>query len=188
MLEWGWRLPFLSGILIGVFAIWIRNGLDESAEFEESNIRRSALGEQAAAEEGRLKTALKETPLWTSVQEHPIEIFVMFMVSGTFAVGVWVLTAFPPSLYQDLMDPPLGYSQGRREGGAVFDRSTSYIWLMHTCLCCVQICSIAFFGWLGDIVGNTRLMVSACALIAVFAVPCLGAMGLGSVLSESPSK
>ena len=91
----------------------------------------------------------------------------MFMVSGTFAVGVWVLTAFPPTLYQDLMDPPLGgkYSAGDGEGGggrrsggggAMFERGTSYIWLMHTGLCCFQIASIAFFGWLGDHVGNTR--------------------------------
>jgi hypothetical protein len=93
-----------------------------------------------------------------SVREHPIEIMTMFMVSGTFAVGVWVLTAFPPTLYQDLMDPPLGWKDpaGDGEGRAMFERGTSYIWLMHTGLCCVQIASIAFFGWLGDHVGNTR--------------------------------
>jgi MFS family permease len=26
VLEWGWRIPFLSGVLIGAFAVWIRNG------------------------------------------------------------------------------------------------------------------------------------------------------------------
>lgn len=34
MAEWGWRLPFLVAIPIGLFGLWIRNGLEESKEFE----------------------------------------------------------------------------------------------------------------------------------------------------------
>lgn len=34
MLEWGWRLPFLIAIPLGLFGLWIRNGLEESEEFQ----------------------------------------------------------------------------------------------------------------------------------------------------------
>ncbi|MET4640095.1 MFS transporter [Mycetocola sp. 2940] len=34
MAEWGWRIPFLIAIPIGLFGLWIRNGLEESEEFQ----------------------------------------------------------------------------------------------------------------------------------------------------------
>ncbi|QHK18507.1 MFS transporter [Pseudarthrobacter psychrotolerans] len=34
MEDWGWRLPFIFGLLIGPVGIWIRRTLDESPEFE----------------------------------------------------------------------------------------------------------------------------------------------------------
>jgi MFS transporter, MHS family, proline/betaine transporter len=34
MADWGWRLPFLAAIPIGLFGLWIRNGLEETKEFE----------------------------------------------------------------------------------------------------------------------------------------------------------
>ncbi|MEP9377304.1 MFS transporter [Aquabacter sp. CN5-332] len=35
MQEWGWRLPFLSGILVGFFGLWMRMGLPEPPAFAE---------------------------------------------------------------------------------------------------------------------------------------------------------
>lgn len=34
MTAWGWRLPFLIAIPVGLFGLWIRNGLEESEEFQ----------------------------------------------------------------------------------------------------------------------------------------------------------
>jgi MHS family shikimate/dehydroshikimate transporter-like MFS transporter len=33
-LSWGWRLPFLFSVVLVLVALWIRNGMAESAEFE----------------------------------------------------------------------------------------------------------------------------------------------------------
>lgn len=37
---WGWRLPFLFGALLGVFAIWLRRHLPRSSHFQEHDARR----------------------------------------------------------------------------------------------------------------------------------------------------
>lgn len=33
-LSWGWRLPFLFSVVLVLIALWIRNGMAESQEFE----------------------------------------------------------------------------------------------------------------------------------------------------------
>lgn len=33
-LSWGWRLPFLFSVALVLIALWIRNGMAESQEFE----------------------------------------------------------------------------------------------------------------------------------------------------------
>ena len=36
--DWAWRIPFLSGIVLGGSAIWIRRSLVESAQFEQLKV------------------------------------------------------------------------------------------------------------------------------------------------------
>jgi MHS family proline/betaine transporter-like MFS transporter len=56
MLAWGWRLPFLSGIVVGVFGLWLRRGIPDSPTY----VRLAAAGalprqpvRQALQREGR---------------------------------------------------------------------------------------------------------------------------------------
>src|SRR5438445_9265824 len=34
-LAWGWRIPFLASLLLVVFGLWIRRGVDETPLFKE---------------------------------------------------------------------------------------------------------------------------------------------------------
>jgi fructose-bisphosphate aldolase class 1 len=43
--SWGWRLPFLFSVALVLIALWIRNGMAESQEFE-------AQGQQFAQPQG----------------------------------------------------------------------------------------------------------------------------------------
>ena len=37
--DWAWRLPFLAGIVIGFFGLWMRRGMIESPDFELENAK-----------------------------------------------------------------------------------------------------------------------------------------------------
>ena len=39
LMSWGWRLPFLSGILVAAFGMWMRHGVPESAQVGECVVR-----------------------------------------------------------------------------------------------------------------------------------------------------
>ena len=47
---WGWRVPFLSGILFGVIGIWLRSKLDddEGVPFQVDEIRKEKISESAS--------------------------------------------------------------------------------------------------------------------------------------------
>jgi len=36
MLQWGWRMPFIIGCVIGPFALWMRRSIDETPAFEQA--------------------------------------------------------------------------------------------------------------------------------------------------------
>ncbi|GLK19065.1 MFS transporter [Herbiconiux flava] len=56
MNDWGWRLPFLIAIPIGLFGLWVRNGLEETEEFKAA--RKSV-------------ATVKQTPVKTMFMRHP---------------------------------------------------------------------------------------------------------------------
>ena len=51
-LSWGWRLPFLFSVVLVLAALWIRNGMAESAEFEQQQ-REQQLQPKKKAAAGR---------------------------------------------------------------------------------------------------------------------------------------
>ncbi len=55
-LSWGWRLPFLFSVVLVLIALWIRNGMAESQEFEAQQsqgnapqMKKAATGSGSAA-------------------------------------------------------------------------------------------------------------------------------------------
>lgn len=82
---WGWRLPFLTGILIGPVGWLIRSRVDESPEFlaYTSQVER---GEQRA----------EKTPLKTLLRDYPKEGLASIGVAVAGTVSAYVFVFFLP--------------------------------------------------------------------------------------------
>ncbi|CCD92907.1 putative Permease of the major facilitator superfamily (MFS); citrate transporter [Bradyrhizobium sp. ORS 375] len=100
--SWGWRVPFLLGILIGPVGWYLRRRCDESPEFQ------AYLAERAAS-----TAPAKKTTLGQLFAEHPRELMASFglIAAGTaiYYVGGVFLPAYAASeLKLPLADAQLG--------------------------------------------------------------------------------
>ncbi|WP_254699039.1 MFS transporter [Rhodococcus sp. SGAir0479] len=73
MSDWGWRIPFLVGGLLGFFALYLRRGLEESEAFTEKATAAAANGDQSSA-----RTALRD--IWA---QRASILRVVVLVGGT---------------------------------------------------------------------------------------------------------
>ena len=92
---WGWRLPFLSGVLIALVAIWMRKGLSETPVFLDMEAKKR-VGRNPVAEAFQL------------VPERIIHMFflVILVGAGFYTVFIW----WPTLLGHYLRPGPSGLS------------------------------------------------------------------------------
>src|ERR1700722_4283546 len=81
--HWGWRVPFIVGLLIAPAGLLLRRSLRETAEFESERMRHRAV-----------------TPLRSAFGEHGTALLVGFGLSIPWAVGVYVLNIYTPVYVQ----------------------------------------------------------------------------------------
>jgi MHS family proline/betaine transporter-like MFS transporter len=81
--QWGWRVPFLVGLLIAPAGLLLRRSLRETAEFESERIRHRSV-----------------TPLRSAFGEKGAALLVGFGLSIPWAVGVYVLNIYTPVYVQ----------------------------------------------------------------------------------------
>ncbi|MFM0061479.1 MFS transporter [Paraburkholderia phytofirmans] len=82
---WGWRLPFLLGILIGPVGWLIRQRVDESPEFVEHTEKVRSSGKSVA-----------KTPLATLVRDYPRAALASIGVAVVGTVSAYVFVFFLP--------------------------------------------------------------------------------------------
>ena len=83
MSDWGWRIPFLMGAVLGPVGLYIRRDIDETPAFEAATAARNNLTEAAPAENTALSIrraaqAFLFTTLWT------VAYYVMLAYMPTF--------------------------------------------------------------------------------------------------------
>ncbi|CAG9269827.1 MFS transporter, MHS family, proline/betaine transporter [Paraburkholderia unamae] len=66
--SWGWRVPFLFGMLIGPVGLYIRRRIDETPEFERSEKAESPVRELLATQKARVLASIGALVLTTSAQ------------------------------------------------------------------------------------------------------------------------
>jgi len=86
--RWGWRVPFLIGLLIAPAGLVLRRALHETADFESERQRRRASGDSPG------------TALRLALRAHRGALAVGFGLSILWAVAVYVLNIYTPVYVQ----------------------------------------------------------------------------------------
>ncbi|HJV26948.1 MAG TPA: MFS transporter [Aromatoleum sp.] len=88
---WGWRVPFMIGLLIGPVGLWIRRHLSETEAFLEAH--------QAPSEKQSLGRMLRN---------HLREVFAVTGVTVCGTVGFYVILVYMPTFATKQLGLPLG--------------------------------------------------------------------------------
>ncbi|WP_404992052.1 MFS transporter [Cupriavidus pauculus] len=138
---WGWRIPFLFGLLIGPVGMYIRSHLEEPPEFEARQAERRA-------------SNVKFSPLSQVLRDHPREVLAGLGVTILWTVCTYVLVFYMPSYAKQQLGLPLG---------ATF-QSTAICGAIILVLC-------PLMGMLSDRVGRKRMLSVVALLILALAYP-----------------
>ena len=85
IVEWGWRVPFLFGILVGPVGLYIRRRLDETPEYVEIEPTR--------------------TPVRDVLREHPIEVLLAMGVAVISNSSAYIILYIPTYAMKELHLP-----------------------------------------------------------------------------------
>lgn len=151
-LSWGWRLPFLFSIVLVLGALWVRNGMEESVEFER------ALAEQP-------KQAKKRLPVFEALISHPGAFLKIILLRLCELLTMYIVTAFALnySTHNLGMSRELFLNIGLLIGGV-------------SCL------TIPMFAWLADRFGRRRIYITGAIVGALSAFPFFMALEARSIV------
>lgn len=149
---WGWRLPFVIGLLIAPVGLWLRSHLSETEAFA------TAQAEEAHA-------GAVSTRLWRLLRSYPSALALGFGISVLWAVSVYALVIFLPVHVQRA----LGMS-----GSDAFAASlVANAIFAPACL---------LFGRLGDRCGQRLLLFAGAGSLAALTVPLMAWLAAESSL------
>ena len=78
-LSWGWRIPFIFSIVLVIAALWIRNGMEESTEFELQREK---------------PVAKKRLPVMDALVQHPGAFLKIIALRLCELLTMYIVTAF----------------------------------------------------------------------------------------------
>jgi Sugar (and other) transporter. len=141
MRDWGWRVPFVIGGLMGLIALWLRLNLEETPVFKEMQ------------EFERKHTSTKRSLASMVVEEWPQLVKSLGLVA-IYNVTYYVGLAYIPGYLTN----ELGYSNS----------FSSMIGLVGT-FCLVLM--VPFSGLMADRFGRNRMIKIGCIWLILFSIP-----------------
>ncbi|RAU43895.1 MULTISPECIES: MFS transporter [unclassified Pseudomonas] len=94
MLEWGWRVPFLLALPLGIIGLWMRLSIEDSPEFE-------AKKDDTAGK--------KSQPFAELISSYPRALFKVVLIALVQNIGTYIGTVFIAAYFSSI----LGYSKGQ---------------------------------------------------------------------------
>ena len=91
---WGWRLPFLGGLLVGVVGWQMRRGSEETPEF--ARLQRAGLIEQR--------------PALQALREMPGRVLQLAGIVLLFGVAIYTLFVWMPTYLTHFVKPPVPHA------------------------------------------------------------------------------
>jgi MHS family proline/betaine transporter-like MFS transporter len=88
--SWGWRIPFLSGVIIAFYGYFIRRGLDETPVFEK------------AAREGEVS----KSPLSEVMKNNRKELLAVFFLNAGGCTSYWLILTYMTSYIIKILGLP----------------------------------------------------------------------------------
>lgn len=140
--SWGWRLPFLFSLVLVAIAWWVRNGMDESLEFEANK----TLQDRA--------NKIRNFPIFEALRQNPKAFLLIIALRLGELLTMYIVTAFA-----------LNYSTTHL--GLARDMFLN-IGLLVGAVSCV---SIPCFAYLADRFGRRRIYVTGALIGFASAVP-----------------
>ncbi|MDI3407259.1 MFS transporter [Streptomyces cavernicola] len=153
---WGWRLPFLVGLLVLALAWYIHARVEETPAFKEA--------EQALAEQEK-GDGDKRSPLRTILREH---LGTVFLAGGSFAVN----TATFYIIITGVLDYTTRHLHMERES----------VLMVSLCISLTQLALIPLSAALSDRIGRIRIYGLGAVGLLVWAVPMFLLIDTGSLL------
>ncbi|MDQ0380490.1 MFS transporter [Amycolatopsis thermophila] len=153
---WGWRIPFLSGLLLVFVGIYVQLKIEESPVFNELRRSSSAAARRAGVRKAPVGQAIRL--YWRQILQA---VCAFFVVNGTFYIFI--------SGILDYGTKTLG-----------LDRTPMLLVVMLAGL--TQVVTIPVFGALSDRVGRKRIYLAGAVAMAVAAFPMFWLIDTGSLL------
>lgn len=141
-ISWGWRLPFIFSLVLVAIAWWIRNGMDESQEFEANK----TLHDRAEK--------IRHFPIFEALRQNPKAFLLIIALRFGELLTMYIVTAFA----MNYSTTHLGLSRD------IFLN----IGLLVGAVSCV---SIPCFAYLADRFGRRRIYVTGALIGVVSAIP-----------------
>lgn len=140
-LNWGWRLPFLFSIVLVLGALWVRNGMEESAEFEQTR-------------EQHPPRQKKRLPVFEALTRHPGAFLKIIALRLCELLTMYIVTAFALNYSTHNLGLPreLFLNIGLLVGG-------------------ISCMTIPLFAWLADRFGRRRIYITGALIGALSAFP-----------------
>ncbi|WP_110946773.1 MFS transporter [Pseudomonas bohemica] len=154
MAQWGWRVLFAIGGLLGLIALYLRLGLEETPIFKEIQ-QQEALHKSASGEKTSLFSLM--------VSQWPQMLKCMGLVT-VFNVTYYIVLGYIPGYLENV----LGYSNSF----AVSLGLTATLFMLVL---------IPVSGLLADRLGRKRMILCGCVLLIVMAFPCFMLLHTGKV-------
>jgi len=94
MLSWGWRLPFLAGIAIGGFGLWMRKGMIETPDFEKL----------------KASQGVYRSPVIQVIRHMPARIAHAAAIVFLFGGGFYMLFVWWPTYLTHMVEPAIPHA------------------------------------------------------------------------------